>query len=199
MRAIVAVESRRTRNEYAGTAMPGREPTEFERVCLPFLPECHAFALALTRNLPDADDLVQETFLKAQRSFDSFQRGTNAKAWLFTALRRLHIDRYRRARVRPATLAEEALDESPLAPAAAAPPEAEDWASIPPEAVREAVSRVPDPFRLAVVLRDLEGLSYAEIGAILEVPPGTVMSRLHRGREYVRQALVSHWKGRPRP
>lgn len=179
--------------------MAGPEPTEFERVCLPFLPECHAFALALTRNLPDADDLVQETFLKAQRSFASFQRGTNAKAWLFTVLRRLHIDRHRRARVRPTTLAEEALDESPLAPAAPAAAEAEDWASIPPEAVRAAIHAVPDPFRLAVVLRDLEGLSYGEIGALLEVPPGTVMSRLHRGREYVRQALVQQLKGRPRP
>jgi RNA polymerase sigma-70 factor (ECF subfamily) len=179
--------------------MPGREPTEFERVCLPFLAECHAFALALTRNVPDADDLVQETFLKAQRSFASFERGTNAKAWLFTALRRLHIDRYRRAKVRPTTLAEAALDESPLAPVAPDAPEAEAWAALPPEAVREAIETVPDPFRLAVVLRDLSGLSYAEIGTLLEVPAGTVMSRLHRGREYVRQALVQRLKARPNP
>ena len=78
-------------------AMP-RPTSEFERVCLPLLPECRAFALTLTRNATEADDLVQETFLKALRSFEGFQRGTNAKAWLFTVLRRLHIDRYRRAR-----------------------------------------------------------------------------------------------------
>ena len=174
------------------------DSSEFERTCLPFLAECRAFALALSHNGPDADDLVQETFLKAQRSFASFERGTNAKAWLFTVLKRLHIDRFRRARVRPATLAQEALDESPLAPAAPPSDEGEDWAAVPPEAVREAVARVPDPFRLAVVLRDLEGLSYAEIGRVLEIPPGTVMSRLHRGREYVRQALVALLKGRPR-
>lgn len=179
--------------------MARAQPSEFERTCLPFLPECRAFALALSKNAPDADDLVQETYLKAQRSFASFERGTNAKAWLFTVMKRLHIDRFRRARVRPATLAEEALEESPLSPAAPAADEGEDWAAVPPEAVREAVALVPDPFRLAVVLRDLEGLTYADIGRILDVPPGTVMSRLHRGREYVRQALVLRLKGRPRP
>src|SRR5688500_647950 len=92
------------------TILPMPRPeTEFESTCLPLLGDCHAFALSLTRNLADADDLVQETFLKAQRAFASFQRGTNAKAWLFTVLRRLQIDRLRRARVRPAPLAEAAL------------------------------------------------------------------------------------------
>lgn len=168
-----------------------RATSEFERTCLPLLADCRAFALALTRNAVDADDLVQETYLKALRSFDSFQRGTNAKAWLFTVLRRLHIDRFRRARVRPQPLAEEALDDTALAPAAQEDAPAGDWERISAEVVRQAVEQVPDPFRAAVVLRDLQGLSYADVAAILDVPPGTVMSRLHRGREYVRQALVA--------
>jgi RNA polymerase sigma-70 factor (ECF subfamily) len=174
-----------------------RATTEFERTCLPLLADCRAFALALTRNAVEADDLVQDTYLKALRSFHSFQRGTNAKAWLFTVLRRLHIDRFRRARVRPQPLAEEALDDTALAPAAAseeAHPGA--WERIPVQAVRQAVEQVPDPFRMAVVLRDLQGLSYADVAAILDVPAGTVMSRLHRGREYVRQALVPLLRGR---
>jgi RNA polymerase sigma-70 factor, ECF subfamily len=174
----------------------GRASTEFERTCLPLLADCRAFALALTRNASDADDLVQETYLKALRAFDSFQRGTNAKAWLFTVLRRLHIDRFRRARVRPQPLAEEALDDTVLAPAAAAEEPEAGWEQLTPEVVRKAVEQVPDPFRMAVVLRDLQGLSYADVAAILDVPAGTVMSRLHRGREYVRQALVPLLRGR---
>lgn len=180
--------------------MPARPPTEFERTCLPHLPDCLAFALALARRPHDADDLVQETFLRAQRAFETFERGTNAKAWLFTILRRLHIDRFRRAQVRPQVLGDDPLDESPLAPAA---PETEEapasWEQLPPEAVRRAVEQVPDPFRLPVVLRDLNGLTYADIGAILDVPAGTVMSRLHRGREYVRQALVPLLRKRAAP
>lgn len=176
--------------------MPARLPTEFERTCLPFLPDCLAFALALTKRAHDADDLVQETFLKAQRAFASFETGTNAKAWLFTILRRLHIDRFRRAQVRPHVLGDEPLDDSPLAPAAAEGPAEAGWEQLSPEAVRHAIEQVPEPFRMPVVLRDVNGLSYADIGAILEVPAGTVMSRLHRGREYVRQALVPLLRGR---
>ncbi len=178
--------------------MPDRPLHEFERTCLPFLADCHAFALALTRQVSDADDLVQEAFLKAQRSFATFERGTNAKAWLFTIVRRLHIDRFRRAKVRPQVLAEGPLEESALAPAAVEEPE-EGFEQLPPEAVRQAIQGVPEPFRAAVLLRDLHGLSYAEIGRILDVPAGTIMSRLHRGREYVRQALVPLLRRRTQP
>ena len=163
----------------------------FEETCLPFLPDCFAFALSLTRRGPDAEDLVQDTFIKAQRAFDSFQIGTNAKAWLFTILRRLHIDSYRRGRLRPIPLPEDELVEMGAPPRE---PEADEdlpWDSLPPGAVAAAIDDVPDPFRLPVRLRDLEGLSYRDIGEILQIPPGTVMSRLHRGREYVRQSLVS--------
>ena len=165
-------------------------PDLFARTCLPFLPDCRAFALSLARNPHDADDLVQDTFLRAQRAFASFTPGTNAKAWLFTILRRLHVDRYRRGRLRPTPLPEDELTE--MAGAVAREAEVVDlpWDHLAPDAVAVAIEQVPDPFRLAVRLRDLDGLSYREIGEILAVPPGTVMSRLHRGREWLRRLLV---------
>lgn len=187
---------------------PPRPPSAvqaFEQACLPLLPDVRAFALALTRREADADDLLQETFLKALRSFATFQPGTNAKAWLFTVARRLHIDRYRRARVRPQPLAEGPLEESTLDPAGdphadpAHDPglEGAAWERLTPAQVREAIEAVPEPFRLAVVLRDLHGLAYDELARVLEVAPGTVMSRLHRGREYVRRHLVRLLDGQP--
>jgi len=164
----------------------------FESTCLPFLPDCYAFALSLTRRRHDAEDVVQDTFLKAQRAFASFRPGTNAKAWLFTILRRLHIDRYRRARLRPTPLPEDELTE--MARGAGDMPEAPPdlpWDALEPGAVEAAIGEVPDPFRLPVRLRDLDGFSYRDIGEILNIPAGTVMSRLHRGREYLRKSLVS--------
>jgi RNA polymerase sigma-70 factor (ECF subfamily) len=164
-------------------------PTDFERTALPHLRDCYAFALSLARNATDAEDLVQETFLRAQRSFDAFEPGTNAKAWLFTILRRLHIDRYRRARNRPSFLPDEELEG--MAPVADTPsPPADALAGLTGEDVRRALESVPEPFRVAVRLRDVDGLDYREIGRVLGVPPGTVMSRLHRGREWLKKALV---------
>lgn len=167
------------------------DPTEFERTALPHLPDCFAFALSLARNAVDAEDLVQETFLRAQRCFDQFEPGTNAKAWLFTILRRLHIDRHRRARVRPGYQPEEELeafavrnDPDP------GPPEIE---GVSPTDVLAALDEVPEAFRVAVRLRDIDGFSYKEIGRVLGVPPGTVMSRIHRGRESLKAVLVA-WR-----
>jgi len=165
---------------------------DFEETCLPFLPDCYAFALSLTRRKHDAEDLVQDTFVKAQRAFDSFTLGTNAKAWLFTILRRLHIDRFRRERLRPIPLPEDELTEMARGAGDRQPdPPDLPWDALPPGAVQAALQAVPDPFRIPVRLRDLDGLPYKEIGAILNIPAGTVMSRLHRGREYLRRVLVS--------
>ncbi len=167
--------------------MASRPDTSFEAVCLPLLADCYAFALSLARHGPDAEDLVQDTFLKAQRAFASFEPGTNAKAWLFTILKRIHIDRYRRRRLQPVALPEEELVEMGRPPA---PAEVEALDALSPAEVRAAVERIPDPFRLPVRLRDLDGLSYREIAEILDIPPGTVMSRLFRGREWLRRLLV---------
>ena len=171
-------------------SVPSRQV--FEATCLPFLPDCYAFALSLARNAPDADDLLQETFLKAQRAFASFKPGTNAKAWLFTILRRLHIDAFRRRRVRPTSLPEDELSEMARLPNPAGQAEPDlPWDALPAGAVQTAILEIPDPFRLPVRLRDLDGFSYRDIGEILDIPAGTVMSRLHRGREYLRRSLVS--------
>jgi RNA polymerase sigma-70 factor (ECF subfamily) len=171
--------------------MDAPQPEGFEPTCLPFLPDCYAFALSLTRRSHDAEDLVQDAFVKAQRAFHTFQPGTNAKAWLFTIVRRLHIDRYRRERLRPTPLPEDELVE--MARGAGdrpVEPVPQPWDDLAPGALAAAVNAVPDPFRLPVRLRDLDGLTYKDIGAILNIPAGTVMSRLHRGREYLRRALV---------
>ena len=164
----------------------------FESVCMPLYPDCYAFALSLTRRTQDAEDLLHDTFMRAHRAFDRFKPGTNAKAWLFTILRRLHIDSYRRARIRPTPLPEEELTE--MARDATAPVDTggDDlpWDSLPEDAVWEAIEGIPEPFRLAVRLRDLDGFTYRQIAEILDVPAGTVMSRLHRGREYLRRTLV---------
>ena len=172
--------------------MTAPREASFGDTCLPFLPDCYAFALSLTRRSHDAEDLVQDTFVKAQRAFASFEPGTNAKAWLFTILRRLHIDRFRRERLRPTPLPQDELVEMARG-AGDMPVEAPSlpWDQLPPGALVEAVNAIPDPFRLPVRLRDLDGLAYKEIGAILNIPAGTVMSRLHRGREYLRRVLVS--------
>ena len=166
------------------------DPTLFERTALPHLRDCYAFALSLCGRVADAEDLVQETFLKAQKAFSSYEQGTNIKAWLFTILRRLHIDAHRRSKSRPATQAEEELDHRGAPP----PPEA-SGGDFGPQDVWRALEQVPDPFRMAVRLRDVDGLSYDEIGRLLDIPPGTVMSRLHRGREWLRTLLVASKTG----
>jgi len=176
-----------------------RDDAPFEAVCLPLLGDCLAFALSLTRDLHDAEDLVQDAFLKAQRAFGTFQPGSNAKAWMFTILKRLHIDRYRRAKHRPLPLPEETLADLPEA---AVTPQAEPdlpWDRLPADALERALAEVPEPFRLAVRLRDVEGFTYREISEVLDIPQGTVMSRLHRGREWLRRALVSLADGPPAP
>lgn len=165
------------------------DPTEFERTTLPHLQDCYAFAMSLTRDATEAEDLVQETYLRAQRSFDQFEPGTHAKAWLFTILRRLHIDRHRRARVRPAYQPEEEMDALAVAPEPT--PAADLPDGIEPGDVVAALEEVPEAFRIAVRLRDIDGFAYREIGRILGVPPGTVMSRIHRGRESLREVLVA--------
>jgi len=177
---------------------PPDEPTEFERVTLPLLRDCFAFALSLTRRAAEAEDLVQETYLRAQRSFDAFEPGTNAKAWLFTILRRLHIDRGRRERIRPTYHPDEELEGRAIAPDPTVP--LEDFEHVEPGDVLRLLEEVPEAFRVAVRLRDLDGLSYGEIGRILGVPPGTVMSRIHRGRECLRELFVAlRSRGRKAP
>jgi RNA polymerase sigma-70 factor (ECF subfamily) len=138
-------------------------------------------AYRMTRNAADAEDLVQETFLRAYRAFDSYTAGTNIRAWLYTILYRVRTDAFRKAGRSPQTV--ELVDEPPVA----APQEALAGGQ---EDLERALAALPEPFQTAVVLRDLEELSYDEIAQVLRVPIGTVMSRIHRGRAQLRAALT---------
>jgi RNA polymerase sigma-70 factor (ECF subfamily) len=154
----------------------------FEAEMLPQLRPLFGAAYRMTGNAHDAEDLVQETFLRAYRALDRFESGTNARAWLHTILQRVRTDAFRRRKRRPQTV--ELTGEGP-----AIPPSQNALASG-HEDLERALSALPEAFRTAVVLRDLQELSYAEIAAALGVPVGTVMSRIHRGRALLREALT---------
>ena len=153
----------------------------FETEALPHLRALYGTAYRMTRNAHDAEDLVQETFLRAYRGFDRYEPGTNIRAWLFTILHRVRTDAFRRAGRSPQTV--EMVDDGPAVPA---PQEALASGA---EDIERALAALPEVFRVAVVLRDVEDLSYDEIAGVLDVPIGTVMSRIHRGRALLRTAL----------
>ncbi|HVR70161.1 MAG TPA: sigma-70 family RNA polymerase sigma factor [Vicinamibacteria bacterium] len=153
----------------------------FEAEALPHLRSLYGTAFRMTGNAHDAEDLVQETFLRAYRAFDGFTPGSNIRAWLYTILHRVRTDAFRRSRRSPRTV--ELPDEGPAVP----PPQ--DALARGGEDLSRALEALPDVFRSAVVLRDVEDFSYQEIARILDVPIGTVMSRIHRGRALLRTAL----------
>jgi RNA polymerase sigma-70 factor (ECF subfamily) len=176
------------------------EPTrhEFERLALKHLDPLFSAALRLTKNDRDAEDLVQDTFLRAYRFFDKFERGTNIKAWLFKILNNTFINRYRRS-VKERTLVEgserDAVHErfiSREATAQAANPEQFFFDRLLSDDVLRAVDSLPIDFRMVVILADLQEFSYKEIAEILDVPVGTVMSRLYRGRRLLQKALAGY-------
>ena len=154
-------------------------------------------ALRMTRNPADAEDLVQETYLKAYRAFDSFQEGTNLKAWLYRILTNTFINTYRAKKRRPDEVDLDDTEDFYLyrrlggleAANADRTPEAEVLDAIPDEIVKDALEALPEQFRMAVLLADVEGFSYKEIAEIMDVPVGTVMSRLHRGRRQLQKEL----------
>ena len=154
----------------------------FEAEAVPHLRALYGTAYRMTRNAHDAEDLVQETFLRAYRGFDRFEPGTNIRAWLFTILHRVRTDAFRRAGRSPQTT--ELVGEGPAVP----PPQAA--LATGGEDVERALAALPETFRAAVVLRDIEEMSYDEIARALAIPIGTVMSRIHRGRALLRAALA---------
>jgi RNA polymerase sigma-70 factor (ECF subfamily) len=166
----------------------------FEEEAMPFLPGLYRAALRLTRNPADAEDLVQEAYLRAYRAFHQFEPGTNLKAWLYRILTNQFINMYRKSQREPVTVPDEDVEDWYLynrlareAPDTSA--EAVVIDSMPDEDVRAAVEALPEQYRAAVLLADVEGFAYKEIAEILEVPIGTVMSRLHRGRKALEKAL----------
>jgi RNA polymerase sigma-70 factor (ECF subfamily) len=168
--------------------------SRFESEALPLLSGMYGAAYRLTRNAADAEDLVQETYLRAYRGFHQFQAGTNLKAWLYRILTNTFINSYRKKQRQPQTISDDEIEDwylySKLAEGGAEPSaETSVIEALPDEDVQEAVSSLPEQFRIAVLLADVEGFSYKEIAEITDVPIGTVMSRLHRGRKALEKRL----------
>jgi len=172
------------------------EADPFETEALAFLDALYRTGLRMTRSEAEAEDLVQETYIKAFRHRDQFTPGTNLKAWLFRILTNTFINQYRRKASRPETTELDDVDESILyrhmrdvSPGASSPdPEAALIDSTLSSEVKEALESLPEKFRTTVLL-DVEGFSYKEIAKMLDIPIGTVMSRLHRGRKYLQKQL----------
>ena len=168
----------------------------FQEEALPLLDSLYGAALRMTRNPADAEDLVQEAMLRAYRAFDTFEPGTNLKAWLFRILTNAYINQYRKRQREPRKVSADEIEDFDLYqelrrsdPEFASTPEKVVLDSLVDTDILQAIEDLPDQFRLAVVLADVEGFSYAEMAEIMEVPMGTVMSRLHRGRKALQKRL----------
>lgn len=177
---------------------------DFTTDAMQYAPQLFATALRMTRNRADAEDLVQETFLKGWRAFESYQQGTNLRAWLFRIMTNTFINKYNSQQRRPQETeldeVEElylfrrmgAFDQSKMTHSA----EDQMLELFTDDEVKNAIEELPETFRIPVLLSDVEGFSYKEIAEILEVPIGTVMSRLHRGRKAMQKMLYEYAKER---
>lgn len=173
----------------------------FERDALQYMNQLYAAALRYTRNPEDAQDLVQDTYIKAYNSFHQFEPGTNLKAWLYRVLTTTFINTYRKDQRRPQTSDSE-LEDWQIAEASSHTSDqgksTEDVVleNLPDSDIKNALAQIPEEFRMAVYLADVEGFSYKEIAEIVGVPAGTVMSRLHRGRKQLREKLTDYARER---
>jgi len=165
----------------------------FERDVAPFLQSLYGCAMRMTRNPADAQDLVQEAMMKAFAAFGSFTEGTNLKAWLFRILTNTYINQYRKKQRAPLQTSADELTDGQLNEVGEnlgmRSAEAEAMANLADSEIIDALAALPEDFRMAVYLVDIEGFSYKEAAEIMETPVGTVMSRLSRGRKQLRESL----------
>jgi RNA polymerase sigma-70 factor (ECF subfamily) len=177
---------------------------DFTHDAMQHAPQLFSTAMRMTRNRSDAEDLVQETFIKAWRSFATYQQGTNLRAWLFRIMTNTYINKYNAQQRKPTETelddVEElflykrlgSVDQSQLSQSA----EDQMLSLFTDDEVKKALEELPDQFRIPVLMSDVEGFSYKEIAEILEIPLGTVMSRLHRGRKAMQKMLYEYAKER---
>jgi RNA polymerase sigma-70 factor, ECF subfamily len=172
----------------------------FAEQAMQYAPQLYSAALRMTRNQADAEDLVQDTYLRAYRSFDTFQAGTNLRAWLFRILTNAFINRYRAQQRRPVESDLGDIEDlylyrrlGSIDPSVAGTSAEDEFFDLfTDDVVKQALEDLPENFRLAVLLADVQGFSYKEIAEMLDIPIGTVMSRLHRGRKAMQRALFEY-------
>lgn len=185
-RARVSRDALRVRT----SCSPDELRDRFEAEAVPLRPRLYVAALRLTGNHTDAEDLLQETYLRAYRGFSGFEPGTNLTAWLYRILRNTFINTYRKRRKEPRTVSDSDRATSGVERNVEASAETTVIEAIADQRVQAALAALPEHYRRAVLLRDVEGFSYQEIAGIVGIPRGTVMSRIHRGRKALKVRLL---------